>query len=177
LIHDVIKNRIQSILQTALIDNIDPTDKAIPGLIIQGPLQGQMDPDTARIYVNIFENDPDGVIGDGLNASTKVYNDTIEEVELGGAITWRRYFTIRARCLLVDSAESLSEASQIASRLRSRMEKALIRGSYGDLSSEGEYVSRGPLNSEIDGETFQSGGPESYDFHITIHIQLLTTAV
>lgn len=177
MIHDVIKDRIQSILQAKLIDEIDPADNAIPNLIMQGPLQGQMDPDAARIYVNIFENDPDGVIGDGLNASTKSYFDAIEEVELGGAVTWRRYFTIRARCLLVNSAESLAVAKQIASKVRSRIEKAMLKGSFGDLSSDGEYVSRGPLNGEIDGETFQSGGPDSYDFHITIHIQLLTTAV
>lgn len=168
---------LKDTLEDALINDVAESDTSRATLVMVGPLQGDPDPDTARIYVTIHENDPNDVIGDGANASTlKAYADEVEEIEIGGAVTWKRNFTIRARCLLVDTQETLDQARQIASKVRRRIERAVITASFSGVTDEyGAYVSRGPISWDIEGETLQAGGPESYDFHITVHFSLLTT--
>jgi len=175
-IHNLAMLKIQSALQTALIDNIPATDKARAGVIALGPLQGDPDPDTARISVSIFENDPDAVLGKEGSAETLRWIDTIYDIEVGGCITWQRRFCIKARCLLENTGEDLLTANDIASTVRSRIEQALLSCKFTNvLADSGEYVSRGVFASSLRGDMLQSGGPGAYDFHIKVRFELLTT--
>lgn len=175
MIHEEIMNLVQSTLQDALIDSIPEDDPARAGVIVLGPLQGNPDPDEARISVSVYENDPDR---SSIFKLSDDWLDEVFEIECGGAITWYRRFTIISRCLLETSREDLVEARHIASTVRSRIEKAILRMPVSGIGNELEYVSRGPLSENIKGEMIQSGGPpDSYDFHIKVRFELLTTAL
>ena len=174
MIHDLIMTKVQAVLQAALIDNVVGVSTRA-GIVMQGPLQGNPDPDVARISVTVHENDPDQ-LGYNLPTSTREpWDDTVEEVEIGGVITWSRKFTVRARCLLEQSREGLSDARQITSTVRSRIEKALLGINFVDVHSDNEYVSRGVFGEKIRGEVIQSGGPDAYDFLIKVRFEVWTT--
>src|SRR5512138_3951494 len=92
MIHKAIMDYVQERLDRDLVLGA-PTggDDAVPGAIKLGPLQGDPDPDVARISVEIYENDPDQEIkGSGISQTDRPWKDTIELVEVGGGITWRR---------------------------------------------------------------------------------------
>ena len=141
-----------------------------------GPLQGDPDPDVARISVELYFNDPDQTItGSGLGNNPDPWDDQVEDIECGAAITWKRRFTLKARCLFEGTGEDLMTAHQIASDVRSRIEKTLLLIKW-DVASADEYVSRGVLSENIRGQVVQAGGPpDAYDFHIKIRFEVLTT--
>src|SRR5512146_931612 len=155
MIHEAIMTYVKERLERDLVDNIPLSgdgnlDDAIPGAIKEGPLQGDPDPDVARISVEIYENDPDQEIkGSGISSGDQVWKDEIEEIEIGGGITWRRRFTVKVRVLLESTREDLENARRIASTVRSRVERSLMRMSFNGVESEGEYVSLGPFSDEL----------------------------
>lgn len=176
-IHYLVLEKVREELQTTLIDDVsDETTKA--GVVMVGPLQGDPDPDVARIAVQIFENDPDPFFGIDGSALNGAWSDEIDEVEIGQANTWLRRFTIKVRCLLDITGEDKDEARQIASTVRTRIEHRLPRINFGDISSDGEYVSRRIVSEEIKSEMVQGGGPpDAYDFNIKIRFSIKTTEV
>jgi hypothetical protein len=173
-IHDAVLDAVQAALQAALIDNIDESDTARATVIKQGPLQGDPDPDSARISVTLHENDPD----EYLNGNTGIegdWSDEVYEVEVGGSTTWRRRFTVKARVLLENTQEELDAARLIASTVRDRIEKALVQLSFSGIDEDGEYVSMPIFHSSMRSETRQGGGPSAYDFHIKVRFEIHTT--
>lgn len=178
-IHEPIVQKVVAELQTALMDSIDPADPARAGIVMAGLLQGDPDPDQARISVTVHENDVDDYYGkEGTSAMSSSWEDEVSELECGGAITWKRRFTVKARCLLVNTQEEATEAREIASTLRKRIEKALLSISFaGVQDADGEYVAKGIFSEALKGEMVQAGGPpDSYDYHIKVRFQVETTA-
>ncbi len=99
---NVIVEYVQAQLEAALITNIADNDTSRPTVIKIGPLQGEPDPDTARISVEVHHNDPEDLDGK--------WRDVIEIVEIGGVVTWARRFTVKLRGLLEASREGLDAA-------------------------------------------------------------------
>lgn len=162
-------NRTQAMLQAALIDNIDLADAAIAGVVKVGPLQGEPEPDTARISVCIYENDPDDFEG-------SEWQDRVMEVECGGVVTFERRFTIKGRMLLADTREELAAARSIASTVKERIEIALLKEQYVGVAAGNEYVARGPLADAIASNLRQGGGPpDAFDISFKIRFDILTT--
>jgi hypothetical protein len=176
-IHEAILDAVQAALQKALIDDIPADDTAKAGVIKIGPLQGDPDPDTARISVELYDNDPDQTIrGSGTGAAPESWDDTIYEIECGGGVTWKRRFTVKARCLLEQTQEDLEGSRAVASTVRSRIERALLALSLSGVSSGSEYVSRGVFSWSLRSEMVQSGGPpNAYDYLIKVRFEVLTS--
>lgn len=175
MIHKTIMDYVKECLERDLIDR--QNDDAVPGIIKLGPLQGDPDPDTARISVEVYENDPDQEIrGSGISQTTNPWIDEVEEIEIGGCITWKRRFTVKVRVLLEGSREDLENARRIASTIRSRVEKSILSMRFAGIESEGEQVVLGPLSENIFAEMLQAGGPpDAYDFFIKIRFEVLST--
>jgi hypothetical protein len=178
-----IHREILDTLQTALIaecstpfDDDDPTFVGVNAVKL-GPLQGEPPPDDARISITLHENDPDRFVRGQLTGMDMDCNDAVEELEVGGTITMRRFFTVKARCLLDRTQEGLDEARDIASILRSRIEKTIVNTSFsGVVADDGEFVSRPACSADLRGEMLQAGGPpDAYDFHIKVRFSVLTT--
>lgn len=176
-IHQEILAKVLETLQFDLVDNIHPDDTYRPGEIAFSYLQGDPDPEEARISITLHENDPDSFRNMGTTSSmTSPWNDVILDVEMGSGIpviTYRRRFSVLARCLLEGTGETLTQARTTASRVRQRIENSLIAADFSDVSSEGESVQRGAF--EIAGEQLQSGGPEAYDYIIKVRFEVWTT--
>lgn len=173
MIHYAIMEKVRSELETELAR--PSTDPTRIGIVMLGPLQGDPDPDVARVSITVHENDPDQLGQTMPSATREAWDDEVSELEIGGVITWSRKFTVRARCLLEQTREDLTHARQIASSVRSRIEKALLGIDFSGVQSDGEYVSRGVFGENIHGEVIQSGGPEAYDFLIKVRFEVLTT--
>jgi hypothetical protein len=164
---------VKSILTDALITDV--TDQngvtktgTVVGAVNIGPLQGNPDPDVARISVEVHHNDPESIDGP--------WRDYVEIVEIGGAVTWARRFTVKIRCLLVNTRESLEEALEVASIVRDRAELALLKDLFPGIQTDDEYVSRGAMATSLKSDMIQGGGPpDSYDFHIKIYFDVYTT--
>lgn len=178
-IHNEILKTIQAKLIADLITNGTPGDLAVPGVVKLGPLQGDPNPDDARISLELYENDPDQEIsGSGMGRSKEAWDDTVYETEIGGGVTWNRRFTVKARCLLVQSQEGLASARDIASTLRSRIEKSISDVRFNGLAYDGEYVCRGAMSENVRGSMVQLGGPpDAYDYQIKVRFEILTTSV
>lgn len=173
-IHDIILDYTQQVLQAALINNIDEGDTARAGLVQQGPLQGPGSPDKLRIVATVHENDPDRFVNSNTSAMTGAWEDEILIHETGSVDTWARRFSVKIRCLLAKTKEDLDATRQIASTVRSRAEQAIREADFNNLAADdGEYVSRRAAN--IKGEMVQAGGPGSYDYHIKLRFDVLTT--
>ena len=172
-IHDAVLGVVEIALNKALITDIADDDDAKVGIVKQGPLQGDPDPDVARISVELYENDPDQ-LANGRGAGT--WNDVVGMIEIGGCVTWRRRFTVKARCLLETTQEDLANARRIASTVRSRVEKALLKTDFGScIADDGEFVTRGVTSEYIIGQMMQSGGPpDAYDIQIKVRFEVLT---
>jgi hypothetical protein len=157
--------------------DIEADDDAQPGAIKLGPLQGDPDPDVARISVEVYENDPDQEIkGSGISSGDKLWKDEIEEIEIGGCITWQRRFTVKVRVLLESTREDLENARRVASTVRSRVERSIMRMKFQDVQSGGETVVMGPLGDALLSEMLQAGGPpDAYDFFIKVKFEILTS--
>lgn len=177
-IQDAVLDHIQDAFQLALIDEIDPADPARAGVVQRGRLQDDIDPDEARISVTLHEGDLDAIRGVGTATGlSSSWNDEIIEMEIGAGSpvpTWARRFSVRARCLLEQTAETLDEAQAVASTVRKRIEDTLMHTRYTDVTEDGEYVCRPAYT--LQGETIQSGGPDAYDFLIKVRFELWTTA-
>jgi hypothetical protein len=176
-IHQVIIDKLTASLQADLIDSIPLDDVARAGVVVNGPLQGNPDPDVARISITVHENDPDAEnAGSGLS---NLWEDEPVELEMGSGeimTTWSRKFSVKARCLLEGSREDLTQARQIASTVRSRIEKCLKQIDFAGVETSDEYVSMGIVSERRKGSTLQSGGPpDAYDFHIKIKFDIWTT--
>ena len=137
----------QAQLEAALITNIATTDPARAGVVKIGALQGDPDPDVARISVVIHHNDPENIDGP--------WRDFIEIVEIGGVVTWARRFTVTIRCLLETTKETLDEARPIAAIVRDRTELALLKELFTGIQTDDEYVSRGPMASSLKSDMLQ----------------------
>jgi hypothetical protein len=174
-IHDAVLEYTRNALEAALITNIAEDDVARAGVISIGPLQDEPTPDTARISATLHENDPDRLISGAVTGMSDDWSDEVEEIEIGGAVTHIRRFTLKARCLLVNTREDLNAARNIASTVRERCEVALFSLPFLNVLSGSEYVSRGILSDEFGGEMLQAGGPEAYDYHIKVRFSVLTT--
>lgn len=174
MIHYRIQERVKAILEHQLITLIPTADAARVGVIKLGDLQGEPDPDIARISLTLYENDPDSFIGGAVTSTGKGWVDELFETEVGGVITMRRRFTVKGRCLLESSKEGLEAARQIASTVRQRTEDALHSINFGGINENGEYVSSPIL--VMPGEMLQAGGPpDSYDYLIKVRYEVLTT--
>lgn len=176
MIHHAILVHVKDTLQTGLIDSI--TDDTQAGAVKIGPLNGDpMDPDSARISLEVYPNDPDQEIkGSGIATSDQSWKDEVLETEIGGGITWARRFTVKCRCLFENSHEDLDNALRIAYTVRSRMEKLLLEMTFSNLNSAGEYVCRGVFGDELTGEITHSGGPpDAYDFFIKVRFEVWTS--
>ena len=172
-IHDAVADYIRSELELALITNIASDDDARAGIVILGPLQA--DPSQARISVGVFTNNPDAFYNSQTSAMMNKMSDRVVIIETG-AVTWRRCFTIKARCLLARTKDGHDSARNIASTLRERIETALLGMSFAGIKSGDEYVSRTVLANSLQGEMVQAGGPpNSYDYHIKLMFDILTT--
>jgi hypothetical protein len=155
-------------LEAALITNISDSDPAKAGVVKIGDLQGDPDPDIARISVVIHHNDPENIDGP--------WRDFIEIVEIGGVVTWARRFTVKIRCLLETTKETVDEARPIAAIVRDRTELALLKELFTGIQTDDEYVSRGPMATSLKSDMLQGGGPpDSYDFHIKVYFDVYTT--
>jgi hypothetical protein len=173
-IHDLILEKIQTDLTASMITTVSDATKA--GVVKIGPLQGDPAPDMARISVTIHENDPETIVKGGVTGMTDGWSDEVEEIEVGGAITMKRAFSIQARCLFADTKEVLDLARQYASQVRQRIEETLTKISFAGITSGNEYVARGIYANDIKSEMLQSGGPpDTYDYHIKIRFSVLTT--
>jgi len=168
-IHDAIMQRLVTRLTQDLITGIDESDPARVGAIKLGPLQGEPEPDTARISLTIHENDP--------NASdSESWDDQVYDIECGGAITYERRFTIKVRALMELTKENLDEARKIASTLVERIEGSLLKEMFTGVSSGNEYVARGVFAESLTSKIHQGGGPpDAYDFTIRTRFDVLTT--
>jgi hypothetical protein len=175
MIHDAILEHVKTNFETELIDNV--SDNAKVAQVVLGPVQEDPDYADARLSVSLHENDPDGVYKPGSSNLTNEWTDGVAEIECGGSITMVRRFTAKARILLADTGEGLSEARDIASKLRSRMETSLLNMRFTGVSDAetGEYVSKRVLNPGLFGEMIQAGGPEAYDYHVKVRFQVETT--
>jgi hypothetical protein len=175
-IHDGILTKVQDELQEAMIDAIEPADATRVGVVKLGPLQGDPDPDDARISLTIHENDPDKFITGSVTGMSGDWSDEVLFVEIGGATTWRRKFTVKCRCILEETQEDLLTAREVASTVRHRLERSLANISFNGLQVGDERVARGIVSSQLKGEMLQSGGPpDSYDYFIKFRFDLLTT--
>lgn len=178
MIHDAIMNRIKDRLVQTLQTPVPEDDLYYVGAIVLGHLQGDPDPDEARISITIHENDPDKFISGSVTGMSGDWSDEVEEIEIGSGITWVRRFTIKARCLLERTQEDLETARDIASTIRTSIEHLLPTISFADINENGEYVSRGIISMTMGGEMLQAGGPpRDYDFIIKIRFDVLTTKV
>lgn len=176
-IHDLILNFVRDELEEALINDIPVGDPARAGVVKVGPLQGEPDPDEARISVEVYVNDPEQEIsGSAIGRVTEVWDDQVDEVEIGGSITWKRRFTVKARCLFDRTGEGLSDAQSIASTVRTRIEKRLLTIRFNGLASDDEYVCRGAFSDSLRGSMVQLGGPpDAYDYMLKVRFDVLTT--
>lgn len=176
MIGSAIQSYARDLLERALITEIEEDDLARAGVVISGPLQGDpLDPDEARIAIMVQRNDPDAINNSRQSAQASSWEDTVEEVEIGGATTWSRKFTVTASIILVDSAEALSTAQEIASKVQGRIEKALRTADW-DIASDDEYVSRGAVSERVSSDLLQSGGPpDAYIFYLKVRFEVLTT--
>jgi hypothetical protein len=155
-------------LEAALITNVSDGDTSMAGVVKMGPLQGEPDPDVARISVEVHHNDPENIDGQ--------WRDVVAIVEIGGTITWVRRFTVKIRCLLETTREGQEDAMAIAAIVRDRAELALLKDLFTGIATDDEYVSRGPMATSLKSDMLQGGGPpDSYDFHIKIYFDVYTT--
>ena len=173
-IHDLILEKVQTELITALITNVSDETKA--GVVKIGDLQGDPAPDTARISVTLHENDPEAIVGGGVTGMKDSWNDEVVEMEVGGAVTQKRAFTVKARCLFANTREEQDLARQYASSVRQRIEETLTKISFNGVTSGTEYIARGIFAYDMKSEMLQGGGPpDTYDYHIKIRFSVLTT--
>lgn len=168
-IHQTVMDRLQEVLTVALITHVDSKDPTYCTVVKQGPLfDDPVDPDEARIYFEIYENDPSDI---------DQWNDRVVMIESSFVVTMARRFTVKGRMLLEDTREEILEARRIASIVKGRAETAILSERWTNIvADDGEYVSRGVLSRAFSSTLKQSGGPpDSYDFKVKIQFEVWTT--
>jgi hypothetical protein len=176
--NNLIVLKVIEALQQALINDLPADDPTRAGVVQRGPLQGDPDPDIARISVTVHENDPDEFYTGSVTSIKGSWADEIAELESGedeGGAIWNRRFTVKARALLVNTGESLASAGEIAQAVKSRIEKALLQIDWSGVRSEGEFLSRPVVATTMRSDAVQGGGPGSYDYHIKVRFDVQTT--
>jgi len=190
LINSLILDKLVEELQDKLIDDFaaaNSPDPAIAGVVFKGPLQGDPEPDTARVSITVHENDPDSFFSGEPTALSGSWSDEIAEVECGsgsGGAIWNRRFTVKGRCLLVNTKEGLDDTREIASTVKSRIERALLTIDWSDVFEEDEkhnlveYVSRPVVARTMQSEALQGGGPpDSFDYFIKVRFDVQTIMI
>lgn len=86
MIHNEILVHVRDALTDALITNV-PTPETKAGVVKIGQLQGDPAPDKARITVTLYANDPDTIVKGGITGMRDGWDDKIDTVEIGTAIT------------------------------------------------------------------------------------------
>jgi len=175
MIH-LIMTHLRDQLQAVLIEDIPTDDPTRAGFVKIGPYQGNPSPEEGRITVSIHENDPDRIINGGVTGMRDEWSDEMDLIECGGAATMSRRFCIKVRCLFVKTGEAEDAAREIASTVRSRIERLLKKMSFNGVRTEDEYVARGVLSEDLKVEMMQAGGPpDAFDYIIKFHFSVLTT--
>ncbi len=182
-IHKEILDYVEDALHQTLIEDVSwldtsdtpKTGDTKAGWVMVGQSQGDPDIDEARILVTVHENDPGTFHTGSLTSLSNSWYDRVYFTEVGGVVTMRRRFTVKARCLLESTAETVGEARNIAATIRARIERALLGLTFTGVSTDNEYVSMPVLPRGLYGEIYQSGGPEAYDFHIKVRFEVLST--
>lgn len=168
--------KVQDELEAKLITSISEISPTRAGVVITGPLQGDPDPDQARISVTVYEGDPDNFFSGNITSMDGTWNDEIAETEIGGSAIWNRRFTVKARCLFAASGESKDEARRIATAVKARIERTLLDMSFAGILDSREYVSRPVIYDTMKSEMVQSGGPpDAYDFFIKVRFDVQTS--
>jgi hypothetical protein len=176
LIHHAILSHVQDELERILITEIDDDNDTAVGVVKLGPLDGDPEPDDARIGITLHENDPDSFISGALTGMSGKWDDELEYAEIGGSTTWKRKFTVKGEMILEATQEELADARRIASSVRSRIEMALLQMSFSGVSSGNEFCSSGVWASDLHGEMIQGGGPpDSYAYYIKVRFAVMTT--
>jgi len=180
-IHSLIMETIEAYLEAHINDGLTVDDPEYVSLAKLGPLQGDPDPDEARVFVTIFENDPDKFISGAVTSFSSSWIDEIVDTEVGLSdeqvvTTWVRRFVLKARLLLEQTGENEVEARRLASCIRTKIEHLLPKISFSSIKEDDEFVSKRITNDDIQGEMIGAGGPpDSYDFMIKIRFSLWTT--
>ena len=143
-----------------------------------GDLQGDPDPDVARISITLHENDPDGFISGMPTGLSENWSDQVDEVEIGGVTTWKRRFTIKARCLLDASPRGAEQRPgyrlDCAHEDRARSaEDQLLR----DPRGWGVRLPPYPDGRHQGRDAAVGGPPDSYDYFIKVRFEVLTTNI
>ena len=168
-IHYQILHRIALQLEADLITAVE--DEAKVGVVIEGPLLDEPDFEEARISIQLFENDPFN-----FDSNWDWVDEPVEdEIEIGWGMTWYRRFTLEARLLLINTMEVRKDARMIASAVKSRIEKSLMKVSFNGLEVDGEFVAAPIFNKNIRSKILQSGGPESWDFVFHTRFEVKTS--
>lgn len=175
-IHDQIMLAYKDKLTADLITAIAEDDITRAGVVKIGELNGEPDPDQARISVLIFPNDPEQEIsGSGVGNSPEAWDDRVLETEIGGGITYSRKFTVKCRCLFENTGEDLDTSKAIASQVMQRILKSVLTTDLRTVVSDGETVVRGAFGDHIRSSLLMSGGPpDSYDYHIKLRFEVWT---
>lgn len=172
--NDLVMDHLKAILETALIAEIPTEDDTRAGIVSLGPLNDS--PEDYRISVEVYENDPDTVFR-GVTEIKGEWADQVDEVEMGGmGAIWVRRYTVKIRCLLTATKEDLANARRIASTVKARTERALLRTEWSGVEDDYETVARPVVAESMRSELLQSGGPpDAYDFMIKIRFDIKTT--
>jgi hypothetical protein len=153
-------------------DMMEVDDDAEVGVVMQGPLFDDPDYESARISIELFENDPDDF--DTWEWADEPVSDLLE---IGQGMTWRRRFKIVTRVLLVSTMENRVAARKIASAVKARLEASLMKVDFGDLMVGGERVTGRVFNENIRSKLLQAGGPDNWDFELQTRFEVKTTKV
>lgn len=173
-IHDAILSYLKTQLTLDLITNVTGVTKA--GIVKIGDLQGEPAPDDARISVTLYMNDPDSFISGSLTSVKDSWEDEVYDFEIGGAITWKRRFTLKVRFLYANSREELDEARRITTLVRDCATERLLSYNFNGVVVGTEYAANTIANKSIHSESLQSGGPpDAYDYFVKIRFEVLTT--
>jgi len=176
--NNLIVLKVIDALQKSMIDDLPVDDVSRAGVVQRGPLQGDPDPDIARISVTLHENDPDAFYPGAVTSIKGSWADEIAELENGedeGGAIWNRRFTVKARALLVNTQEELAKSGEIAHAVKGRIEKTLLGIDWAGVRNEVESLSRPVVATSMKSEAVQGGGPGSYDYHIKVRFDVQTT--
>ncbi|MEM4204961.1 MAG: hypothetical protein QXS54_12915 [Candidatus Methanomethylicaceae archaeon] len=175
MIHHAIMTKIAEQLTQKLITEVPTSDPARVGVVVFGPLQGNPDPDEARISVTIHDGDPDNFSTGTLTSMKTLFVDEVIETEIGGSVIWKRVFTVKCRVLLERTKEDLEQARQIVATLKQRVETALLTINMEGISYDNEKVIMSIIPDSLASEIYQAGGPPNeYDFFMKFRFAVMT---
>jgi len=133
-------------LQATCIDPFPDSDPSKAGVVKLGPLQGEPEPDVARISIEVHQNDPDDL---------ERWLDEVVEVEIPNAAIWSRKFTIKYQLLLDSTSEALIPALTLGSIIKERIERTIFKAKYAGVPD----VVRGAIATKSVSQLIHGGGP------------------